>query len=105
MGHEELKAIPRRRIADDSIDHLHECVEGLKGEMAALKGDMTTTKNTVTHISEKLDKNSETTEAVRDILVSFKLFGKVAKWVSRVVGAFLAIGAAIVAVWDRIPHK
>lgn len=57
MTSEELRA---------KVDHLHDCVEGLKVE---------------------LKKNTEVTEQVRDILATFRISMAIAKWVA-------AIGAA-----------
>ena len=67
---------PRRRAADPVIDHLHECVEGLKGKVATLETSMA--------------ENTAMTKEVRDILATFRTLATVAKWFTAIAGAVAA---------------
>lgn len=69
-----------RRIPDPRLDHLHECVEAVKSEVRSIKAD--------------LQKNTEVTEQVRDILATFRVTMTVGKWMAAVgagAGGVLAV--------------
>lgn len=73
-----------RRSADQRIDELvaqhaelHACVGKLSVAVSELRA---------------------TTDEVRDILASFRVIGRIAKW----IGAIAAAGAAIIAFWRQL---
>jgi hypothetical protein len=68
------RRMPDPRIDDlqGKVEHLHDCVEGLKLEMK---------------------KNTEVTEQVRDILASFRIAGAIAKWIGGMAGAAAGVWA------------
>jgi len=44
----------------------------------------------VEHLKKEMQRNTEVTEQVRDLLTSFKVIAAVAKWCTVVVGALVA---------------
>jgi hypothetical protein len=49
----------------------------------------------MTHVKEELNKNTEITEQVRDLLASFRVMASVAKWITAVAAAIAGVLAAI----------
>lgn len=76
---------PDRRISRivSQQEHLHECVEGLKAQVTSLQGDMA--------------KNTEVTEAVRDMLGTFRFTMAAGKWLA-------AVGAGAVGFWHLVKY-
>lgn len=77
------RRVPDARISQivSQQDHLHECVEGLKSQVTSLQADM--------------QKNTEVTEQVRDILGTFRFTMAAGKWLA-------AVGAGAVGLWHLI---
>ena len=71
---DEVTFPPHRRAADLRIETLVTDVADLKRDLA---------------------ENNKTTSEVRDILVTFKTLGTIAKWVAAIAGAIAAVVAAI----------
>lgn len=80
-----------RRESDARLDqlienqtHQHDCTELVKLDVRDLK--------------EEMRRNTEVTEQIRDILASFRVVGKVAKWVGT-IGAAAASCIAAFKAW------
>ena len=69
-----------RRVDDPRISQLVQDMAGVKIAHVAMQ--------------KSLDENTVVTNQVRDILTSFAIAGKIAKWVSAIAGAIAAIWAA-----------
>lgn len=92
LGNEERLVVAtrksERRAPDPRLDqlvqdqsHLHDCVEDLKSKVVGLKLD--------------IEKNTQVTEQVRDILGTFKVTMAVGKWIGAAGAAAAGITAAI----------
>jgi hypothetical protein len=86
MTHPEIAEVPRRRESDKVIDHLHECVEDMKKQFTTLSTNFDT-------LNKEVAKNTEITNEVKDILKSFSLVGRAARWLGYVAGAVTALWA------------
>jgi len=61
------------RMFKEEISHIHGCIESLKTSVEGIKTE--------------LKRNTDTTEQIHDLLVSFRVLGRIAKWVTTVGGA------------------
>jgi len=75
-GEKPWDGVERRsheRQFKEEIAHIHGCVEQLKTSVGELKAE--------------LKRNTDTTEQIHDLLVSFRVLGRIAKWVTTMGGA------------------
>lgn len=64
-------------------------------DVATLMTDVSGLKTDVNDLKRQMAENTIVTVQVRDILASFKILGKIAKWVA-------AMGAAAAALWHGV---
>lgn len=81
-----MSAPKKKKKAD--IDHLHDCVEAVKAEVASVKAAVGT-------IGQDLARNTEITTQVRDVLATFKVMLVVSKWIAAAGAAVAGVAAAV----------
>ncbi len=77
------------------VDHLHECVEGLKSKVADIETGLAANTAMTVEVKKDIAENTKVTTEVRDILTTFKMVGKFAKWLGAIVAAVATAIAAV----------
>ena len=71
---ERRRRDPRIDEIHTKVEHLHDCIESVK---------------------QSVQSNTETVKEVRDILQSFRIAGAIAKWLTGIAAAFMAVKTGI----------
>lgn len=87
-----------RRVSDVAIHKLAEHAQVNQLKIDLLQRQTTAISASVEHLHACMEKNTEITEQVRDILASFRIVARMAKWFTAIGGA-VATGIAIVKAW------
>jgi hypothetical protein len=89
---------PQRRGEDPRISKMAEDIERAKAERKEMKNDIAENTALTVKVERDVTEMKATVSEVRDILTSFRVLAKVAKWFS-----YIAAGAgAGLALWKQI---